>query len=42
VDEGKVRLKELITHRLRLEEAPQFFARALDGEIKPLKVMISP
>ncbi len=42
VDEGKLRLKELITHRLRLEEAPPFFARALDGEIKPLKVMISP
>lgn len=42
VAEGKVKLQELITHRLRLEEAPEFFARVLDGEIKPLKVMITP
>jgi L-iditol 2-dehydrogenase len=42
VSEGRVRVKEIITHRIRLEEAPALFARVLDGREMPIKVMMTP
>ena len=42
VSEGAVRVKEMITHRIRLHEAPALISRVLDGEEKPIKVMMTP
>jgi L-iditol 2-dehydrogenase len=42
VSEGAVRVKEIITHRLRLEEAPAFFTRVFEGLETPIKVMMTP
>jgi threonine dehydrogenase-like Zn-dependent dehydrogenase len=35
-------VKEIITHRLRLEEAPAFFTRVFEGLETPIKVMMTP
>lgn len=42
VAEGKVRLLDLITHRVALEEAPELFHKVFRGEAAPIKVMITP
>jgi L-gulonate 5-dehydrogenase len=42
VSEGAVRVKAIITHRIRLDEAPTLISRVLDGEEKPIKVMMTP
>jgi 2-desacetyl-2-hydroxyethyl bacteriochlorophyllide A dehydrogenase len=39
---GRVRVKELITHRVSLEQAPALILRILDGLEPAIKVMISP
>lgn len=39
---GRVRLKELITHRVSLEQAPALILRIIDGAETAIKVMISP
>lgn len=41
VAEGKVRVKEIITHRVGLEEAPALIERILSGGVSAVKVMIS-
>jgi L-iditol 2-dehydrogenase len=41
VAEGKVRVKDIITHRIEMAEAPALIARVLDGKESPVKVMIS-
>ena len=40
--DGGVRVKDLITHRVTLAEAPGLIASVLDGREKPIKVMITP
>jgi 2-desacetyl-2-hydroxyethyl bacteriochlorophyllide A dehydrogenase len=40
--EGKIRAKDMITHRITLAEAPLLFSRVLDGEERAIKIMISP
>jgi len=40
--EGRIRAKEMITHRIPLAEAPALFSRILDGEEQAIKIMISP
>jgi len=42
VADGRVRVKEIITHRVRLEDAPPLFARILDGAESAIKVMMEP
>lgn len=39
---GRVRLKEIITHRVSLEQAPALIARIIGGAEPAIKVMISP
>ncbi len=39
---GRMQLKELITHRLTLDQTPAFLGRVLDGQEAPVKVMIAP
>lgn len=39
---GRMQLKELITHRLNLDQTPAFLGRVLDGQETPVKVMIAP
>ena len=41
VAEGRVRVKDLITHRVSLADAPPLIARLLDGAEAGIKVMIS-
>jgi len=41
VASGAVRVRDIITHRVPLEELPALFVRVLDGEIRPVKVMVS-
>jgi L-iditol 2-dehydrogenase len=41
VAEGKVRVKDIITHRVDLAEAPALIQRVLEGKESPVKVMIS-
>ena len=41
VADGKVRLKDIITHRVALAEAPPLIARVIDGKEFAVKVMIS-
>ncbi len=40
VAEGRVRVKDLITHRVRLEDAPQLIERILAGKEQAIKVMM--
>jgi len=40
--EGKIRVQEMITHRITLAEAPPLFSRILDGQERAIKIMISP
>lgn len=40
--EGKVRPRDIITHRVGLAEAPTLISRVLDGQEQAIKVMISP
>jgi 2-desacetyl-2-hydroxyethyl bacteriochlorophyllide A dehydrogenase len=40
--EGKIRAKDIITHRIALGDAPALFNRILDGEERAIKIMISP
>jgi threonine dehydrogenase-like Zn-dependent dehydrogenase len=40
--EGKIRAKDIITHRISLAEAPPLFSRVLDGKEQAIKIMISP
>jgi L-iditol 2-dehydrogenase len=40
--EGKICVKDMITHRITLAEAPPLFSRILDGEEHAIKIMISP
>lgn len=40
--EGKIRAKDIITHRIALAEAPPLFSRILDGEERAIKIMITP
>lgn len=42
IAEGKIRVKDLITHRVGLAEAPRLLFRVIDGEEQAVKVMISP
>jgi threonine dehydrogenase-like Zn-dependent dehydrogenase len=42
VAERKVRVKDIITHRVRLDEAPALIHRILSREEEAIKVMISP
>jgi L-iditol 2-dehydrogenase len=41
VASGAVRVKDIITHRVSLADAPALIARILDGRERPIKVMIS-
>ena len=40
--EGKIRAKDIITHRIALADAPALFNRILDGEERAIKIMITP
>jgi L-iditol 2-dehydrogenase len=40
--EGKICIKDIITHRLTLAEAPSVISRVLDGGEHAIKIMISP
>jgi L-gulonate 5-dehydrogenase len=40
--EGKIDTKDIITHRITLEEAPALIFRVLDGGEQAIKIMISP
>ncbi len=40
--EGKIRAKDIITHRIALAEAPALFNRVLDGDERVIKIMITP
>jgi L-iditol 2-dehydrogenase len=40
--EGKICVKDMITHRITLAEAPPLFSRVIDGEERAIKIMISP
>lgn len=42
VTEGRVRVKDIITHRVSLEDAPALIASVLEGREPAIKVMISP
>lgn len=42
VAQGQVRIRELITHRVTLEQAPALIFRIIDGLEQAIKVMISP
>lgn len=42
IREGRIRTAELITHRVRLEEAPALLLRILDGTEPAIKVMMTP
>ena len=42
VAEGRVRVKDIITHRVRLDEAPALINRILNRQEEAIKVMISP
>jgi 2-desacetyl-2-hydroxyethyl bacteriochlorophyllide A dehydrogenase len=42
IDDGRVRVKDIITHRITLAEAPPLVSRVLDGAERPIKIMISP
>ena len=41
VAEGKLRLTDIITHRVTLDEAPALLLSLIDGKEKAIKVMIS-
>lgn len=41
VSSGKVRVKDIITHRVKLAEAPELISRIIDGRESAIKVMIS-
>ena len=41
VAENRIRLKEIITHRVKLEDAPALILRLIDGAEKAIKVMIA-
>lgn len=41
VESGAVKVRDLITHRVALADAPALIGRILDGEESPVKVMIS-
>ena len=40
--EGKICVKDIITHRITLAEAPALFSRVIDGEEQAIKIMITP
>jgi threonine dehydrogenase-like Zn-dependent dehydrogenase len=40
--EGKILIREIITHRVPLADAPALIFRVLDGDKHPIKIMISP
>jgi L-iditol 2-dehydrogenase len=40
--EGRICVKDMITHRITLAEAPRLFSRVIDGEEHAIKIMISP
>jgi 2-desacetyl-2-hydroxyethyl bacteriochlorophyllide A dehydrogenase len=42
VDENRIRVKEIITHRVGLDGAPQLIGKILDGREAAIKVMIAP
>ena len=42
VAEGKICVKDIITHRIALAEAPPLISRVLDGGERAIKLMISP
>ncbi|MEK7407110.1 MAG: zinc-binding dehydrogenase [Acidobacteriota bacterium] len=42
VAESRVRVKETITHRVRLDDAPALISRIIDGQERAVKVMITP
>jgi threonine dehydrogenase-like Zn-dependent dehydrogenase len=42
VAEGKVKLREIVTHRVTLEDVPALLGRIIDGEESAIKVMITP
>jgi 2-desacetyl-2-hydroxyethyl bacteriochlorophyllide A dehydrogenase len=42
IAEGRVRVKDVITHRVTLREAPPLLFRVLDGQEQAIKIMISP
>ncbi len=41
VAEGKVRVRDTITHRVPLTEAPELISRVLEGQEQAIKIMIS-
>jgi len=41
ISEGRVRVKDLITHRVYLGEAPELILNVIEGRQSPIKVMIS-
>jgi threonine dehydrogenase-like Zn-dependent dehydrogenase len=40
--EGKICVRDIITHRITLAEAPPLIFRVLDGGERAIKIMISP
>ena len=42
IADGRVRVKDVITHRITLPEAPLLLSRVLDGQEQAVKIMISP
>jgi 2-desacetyl-2-hydroxyethyl bacteriochlorophyllide A dehydrogenase len=42
VAEGKVRTKEIITHRVALADAPALISQVLDGTAQAIKIMMQP
>jgi L-gulonate 5-dehydrogenase len=42
IDQGKVRVSELITHRFPLEMAPEVFGQIDSGKIRPVKALLLP
>ena len=42
VAEGKIKLKEIVTHRVALEDAPGLLGRIIDGKESAIKVVITP
>ena len=41
VESGAIKTTEIITHRVDLADAPALIQRILDGQERPIKVMIT-
>ncbi|MEM2104755.1 MAG: alcohol dehydrogenase catalytic domain-containing protein [Candidatus Bathyarchaeia archaeon] len=42
LSQGKINVENLITHRITLDELPNFIRLMADGEVKPVKVIVNP